>query len=74
MVYLENKAKHRYYMLQVQQDLFGAWCLVKLFGSTVSNRCRKITQACNDKDQALLALFDVESKKRQRGYAYADHP
>ncbi len=74
MIYMENCVKQRYYLLFTEQDLFGTWCLIKSFGSLMNNRGRTIIQVCQDKKAALEALFDVESKKRQRGYKYADLP
>jgi predicted DNA-binding WGR domain protein len=73
---MENRSKHRYYLLYTTQDLFDTWCLVTSFGSTVTHHGRTIVQVQANKEAALLALFDIETKKRQRGYTYSDlnHP
>ncbi len=71
---MENKAKQRYYLLCTKRDLFGTWCLVKVFGSLINHRGRSITQVCVDKKHAAQMLFEAESAKRQRGYTYADLP
>lgn len=71
---MENPEKQRYYLLFIEQDLFNTWCLVKSFGSLVSRRGRTIVEVCLDKQDASMKLFDVENKKRQRGYAYAYLP
>ncbi len=76
MIYMENRSKNRYYLLYTTQDLFDTWCLVTSFGSTVTHHGRTIVQVQANKEAALLALFDIETKKRQRGYTYSDliHP
>ena len=74
MIYMENPHKKRYYLLYTEQDLFGNWCVVKSFGSLISRRGRSIIQVCNNKAHALDEIFLTESKKRQRGYIYADLP
>lgn len=76
MIYMENHSKHRYYLLYTTQDLFDTWCLVTSFGSTVTHHGRTIVQVQANKEAALLALFGIETKKRQRGYTYSDlnHP
>jgi predicted DNA-binding WGR domain protein len=71
MIYMENHSKHRYYLLYTTQDLFDTWCLVTSFGSTVTHHGRTIVQVQANKEAALLALFDAETKKRQRGYTYS---
>ncbi len=76
MIYMENSQKHRYYLLYATQDLLESWCLVTSFGSTITHHGRTITKVHPSKESALLALFDIETKKRQRGYTYSDliHP
>lgn len=76
MIYMENSQNHRYYLLYATQDLLEAWCLVTSFGSTITHHGRTITKVYPNKESALLALFDIETKKRQRGYTYSDliHP
>lgn len=76
MIYMENKKKHRFYLLYATQDLLESWCLVTSFGSTITHHDRTIIKVHPSKESALLALFDLETKKRQRGYTYGDlmHP
>ncbi len=76
MIYMEHCSKKRYYLLYTTQDLFDTWCLVTSFGSTVTHHGRTIVRVHANKEAALLALFDIETKKRQRGYTYSDlnHP
>lgn len=73
---MENNKKHRYSLLYTTQDLLEAWCLVISFGSTITHQSRTVIQAHPNKESALLALFDIETKKRQSGYTYSDlaHP
>ena len=74
MIYMEHSAKQRYYLIYAEQDLFDNWCIVKSFGSLINRRGRSIIQVCTDKTHALDEIFITESKKRQRGYTYADLP
>ena len=74
MIYMEHQIKQRYYLLFIEQDLFKTWCLVKSFGSLISRRGRTMVEVCLNKQDASEKLFDVENKKRQRGYNYADLP
>ncbi len=72
MIYMQNKQKQRYYSLNVEQDLFDTWCLVKIFGSLNSRRGRIIRQICDNEQDAWEKLTEIEYAKRQRGYSYAD--
>ena len=59
-------------MLLIEQDLFGSWCLKRVFGSTVNRRGRIMIQTFDNEKEALQELTEVEYKKRQRGYIYSD--
>lgn len=71
---MENPANRRYYLLFIEQDLFDTWCLTRAFGSLVSNRGRRIIQVCTNEQHAWQEMWEVEYKKRQRGYIYAVMP
>lgn len=72
MIYLINPVKHRFYLLTVHQDIFGTWMLKRIYGSTINNRGRSISQIYDNENDAWNGLTDIEYKKRQRGYFYAD--
>ena len=72
MIYMQNPDKQRYYLLLIEQDLFGTWCLKKAFGSLVNRRERVMIQTFASKKEAWQELTEVEYKKRQRGYIYSD--
>ena len=72
MIYMQNPIKQRYYLLLIEQDLFGTWCLKKVFGSLVSRRGRIIIQTFANKKDAWQELTEIEYVKRQRGYIYVD--
>ena len=74
MIYMEHPVKSRYYLLFIEQDLFGTWRLIRAFGSLVSNRGRRMTQVCDNEKHAWYEMSEVEYKKRQRGYIYAALP
>jgi len=71
---MENPAKRRYYLLFIEQDLFCTWCLIRAFGSLVSNRGRRMIQVCTNEQHAWQEMWEVEYIKRQRGYIYAIMP
>ncbi|MFN8770590.1 MAG: WGR domain-containing protein [Neisseriaceae bacterium] len=70
MIYMQNRLKLRYYSLNVEQDLFNTWCLIKSFGSLISHRGRVINKICESEEEAWYELTKVEYAKRQRGYVY----
>ena len=72
LIYMENQATQRYYLLFIEQDLFDTWCLIRAFGSTVTKRGRTIVQICENEQQAEDELAKVEAKRHKRGYESAD--
>lgn len=72
MIYMQNPIKQRYYLLLIEQDLFGTWYLKRVFGSLVNRRGRILIQAFTSKQAAWHELTEIEYKKRQRGYLYID--
>lgn len=74
MIYMVHPQKQRFYWLMLQQDLFGTWCVRKVFGGLTNNHCYEIWVAYSSQPEAARALADVEYLRRQRGYIYADIP
>jgi|LauGreDrversion4_2_1035121.scaffolds.fasta_scaffold218360_3 hypothetical protein len=66
--------KQRFYWLLLQQDLFSIWCIRKIYGGLTNNHCREQWISYATQSEAAKALADVEYKRRQRGYIYADVP
>ena len=71
---MEHPAKNRYYLLFIEQDLFGTWRLIRAFGSLINSRGRRMMQVYSDEKHAWHEMGEVEYKKRQRGYIYATMP
>ena len=69
---MENKQKQRFYLLMVEQDIFSTWCLKRIWGSLLNRRGRTLVQVFESEKEAWLELTEIEYKKRQRGYIYAD--
>lgn len=74
MIYMVNHKKNRFYWLETTQDIFGCWCVHKVFGGLFSRKAREQWQTCSSKLEASQAMFDIEVLTRNRGYVYADNP
>ena len=64
----EAKRMHRYYRMDVQRDLFGAWCLMREWGrigSTGQTRSLPFPTP----QEATDALHKQRRAKERRGYA-----
>lgn len=69
---MTNSKTRRFYWLNLQQDLFGTWCVHKVYGGLTNKHRRDILIPCSSQTEASKTLTDVEYAKRQRGYIYAD--
>ena len=69
---MQNIQKNRWYLLDIMQDLFDTWLVVRSFGSLTSRRGRTIYEVCDNEAHAWQQLTNIEYNKRQRGYVYAD--
>ncbi len=74
MIYMIHPQKQRFYWLLLQQDLFGTWCVRKIYGGLTNNHSRDVWVSYETQAEAAQALADIEYKRRQRGYVYADVP
>lgn len=72
MIYMTNPKTHRFYWLNLQQDLLGTWCVHKVYGGLTNNRSRDVWIPCLNQAEASKILTDAEYAKRQRGYIYSD--
>jgi len=57
----------RYYRLDVQRDLFGAWCVIREWGR-VGSAGQLRTLPCETEAQALRAFEKQLKRKQRRGY------
>ena len=69
---MTNPKTLRFYWLNLQQDLFGTWCVHKIYGGLTNHRGREVWISFKNQADASKALADVEYLKRQRGYVYSD--
>lgn len=73
MIYMINPHKNRFYWIMLQQDLFGTWCIIKVYGGLHNNHCHKQVIAYPNEELALQALSEIESIRRARGYEYSSN-
>ena len=71
--YYECPASHRYYQTRVARDLFGAWCVIAVWGGKGSRRGQLRTFPQADRAACLAALDAVEKRRLQRGYVRVRH-
>jgi predicted DNA-binding WGR domain protein len=57
----------RFYALQVAPNLFGEWCLLRVWGR-IGRRGQMRTDWFETKQEAEDALLVLERSKRKRGY------
>ena len=57
----------RFYALQVAPNLFGEWCLLRVWGR-IGRRGQMRTDWFETKQEAEGALLVLERSKRKRGY------
>ena len=64
----EAQRMHRYYRMDVQRDLFGAWCLMREWGR-IGSTGQTRSMAFNTPQEAEKALIKQRQMKERRGYA-----
>lgn len=60
--------KGRYYMIELKQDLFGKWILVKTWGSKNSMRGGSMTQPIDFYAQGIDLFSKAILRRMKRGY------
>lgn len=70
MIYMINPNKNRFYWIMLQQDLFGIWCIIKVYGGLHNNHRRKQVTAYQNEELASQALAEIEATRLARGYEY----
>lgn len=58
----------RYYVVEIQQDLFGIWLVKRSWGGIGSRRGNSLTIPADSYEHALLLLAEVKKRRRTRGY------
>ena len=66
----EAQRMHRYYRMDVQPDLFGAWCLMREWGR-IGSTGQARSMAFDTPEEAESALHKQRRGKERRGYATA---
>ena len=62
-----NENMHRFYLLFIQEDLFGEWIVVREWGR-VGFAGKVMRMAYSNKDEAVRELNNILNKKLKRGY------
>lgn len=65
-----NHEKQRFYWLSIQEDIFGQWCVVKVYGGINNKHSREIWEPYESRILASQRMFDIENVRRKRGYVY----
>ncbi|MDM0029091.1 WGR domain-containing protein [Variovorax saccharolyticus] len=65
----ENPAERRYYQATVQQNLFGDWELVRIWGGIGSARGRLTATPLCAASEGQGALAQIATRRAHRGYA-----
>lgn len=72
MIYLERHNPddnlHRYYCINLRQDLFGAWVMERNWGRVGSHRGQSLSLSFSSKDEAQKELMRLQQIKAKRGY------
>ena len=58
----------RYYVIRLQQNLFGEWIIIAEWGSKLSARGRTETSHCKSLDEATKRFRQEIHRRKQRGY------
>jgi predicted DNA-binding WGR domain protein len=67
-----TKRMHRYYRMDVQPDLFGAWCLMREWGR-IGSTGQTRSVSFPTPHEAEAALHRHRRAKERRGYSPATH-
>ncbi len=65
---LEHAINGRYYLLYLQQDLFGQWTVTKMWGGKIKQKPRELRMQFKHYCEAMKAFKTVYQKKQRRGY------
>ncbi len=60
--------ENRHYTAYLQQDLFGDWCVIKAWGSTLSHHGRRQIVSVASYEQGLQLLDVIADRRRKHLY------
>jgi len=63
-----NPEKARYYRVFLDQDLFGDWTLIKVWGGIGSNRGRMHSTGVTSYKAGVELVDDIARRRARRGY------
>jgi hypothetical protein len=63
-----HPAKARYYQIHLDQDLFGDWTLLKVWGGLGSRRGGMHHAGLASYDHGIEQLREIAKRRSQRGY------
>ncbi|MGB5733817.1 MAG: WGR domain-containing protein [Thiohalocapsa sp.] len=66
-----NPEKARYYQVFLDQDLFGDWTLIKVWGGIGSNRGRMHSTGVTSYEAGIELVDEIARRRSQRGYTCA---
>ena len=66
-----NPEKARYYRVHLDQDLFGDWTLIKVWGGIGSNRGRMHSTGVASFEAGIELVDEIARRRSQRGYTCA---
>ena len=64
-----NPEKARYYQVFLDQDLFGDWTLIKVWGGIGSNRGRMHGTGVESYEAGIELVDEIARRRARRGYA-----
>ena len=63
-----NPEKARYHQVFLDQDLFGDWTLIKVWGGIGSNRGRMHSTGVASHEAGVELVDEIAQRRSQRGY------
>ncbi len=64
----ENSLKKRYYLVMIEQDIFGQWVLIRVWGGIQTKLGRTQVSVLDNKKQGVEMLKIISIRRKQRGY------
>jgi len=72
MIYLERHVPadnvHRFYVIDINSDLFGKWTLIRTWGRIGAPRGQSLATSFETQVEADEVCAEIVSKKSKRGY------
>jgi predicted DNA-binding WGR domain protein len=65
----ENRREGRYYLAWAGQDLFGQWCVTRVWGGIGTERGRLTVEPRPGQAECLAELASIERRRAKRGYS-----